>query len=81
MGPPPCLVREFHKPEVDWKVKSYNQLIMGLRQEDMSSPPVILDLAPEEIDAIAYDPSTLGLDALPNPTVSGEAHQGCKWCG
>ena len=65
-GPPRCLVREFHKPEVDWKVKSYDQLIHGLREEDMTPPPVTLDFTPEEVDVIANDPSKLGLDFLPN---------------
>ena len=71
-GPPRCLVREFHKPEVDWKVKSYDQLIHGLREEDMTPPPVTLDFTPEEVDVIANDPSKLGLDCLPNHTQSVE---------
>ena len=52
-GPPSSLVQEFHKPEVNWKVKSYDKLIGSLAFEDMSPPPVTLDLTPEEIDAIA----------------------------
>ena len=68
-GPPSCLDQEFYKPVVDWKVKSYYQVIRGLREEDMISPPFTLDLAPE-VDAIAYDPSTMGLNSLPNPTQS-----------
>ena len=71
-GPPRCLVREFHKPEVDWKVKSYDRLISGLRLEDMSPPPLTLDLTPDEVDIIANDPSKLGLDFLPNHTQSVE---------
>ena len=71
-GPPSCLVREFCKPEVDWKVASYDKLIDGLSFEDMTPPPITLDLEPEEIDAIAEDPSKLGLAFLPNHTQSVE---------
>ena len=71
-GPPPSLVREFHKPKVDWKVKSYDKLIGSLAFEDMSPPPVTLDLTPEEIDAIAEDPSNLDLPYLPCHTQAVE---------
>ena len=79
-GPSRCLVREFHKPEVDWKVKSYDQLIRGLREEDMTPPSVTLDFNPEDVDVIANDTSKLGLDCLPHP-VSRAVHQGRNWCG
>ena len=71
-GPPACLVREFHKPEVDWKVKSYDKLINDLEFEDMTPPPITLNLTPEEVNAIAKDPSNLGLDFLPNHTQAVE---------
>ncbi len=71
-GPPDCLVREFIKPEVDWKVKSYDKLISRVAVEDMTPPPVTLDLTPEEIDAIAEDPSNLDLPYLPCHTQAVE---------
>ena len=71
-GPPSCLVREFHKLEVDGKVKSYDKLISSVAVEDMTPPPVTLDLSPEEIDAIAEDPSNLDLPFLPCHTQAVE---------
>ena len=71
-GPPDCLVREFHKPKVNWKVRSYDKLISGLQLKDMTPPPVTLDLTPEEVDAIAIDPSKLGLEFLPSHTQAVE---------
>ena len=63
---------EFHKPEVDWKARSYDQLISGQGLDDMTQPPVTFDLTPEEVDAIANNPDTPGLDLLPNHTQSVE---------
>ena len=67
-GPTKCLIRECHKPKVDWKVRSYDKLISGLHLKDMSPPPVTLDLTPKEVDAIAIDPSKIGFDFLPSHT-------------
>ena len=48
----PAGVRDFIKPKVNWKAKSYEQLIKDLKPEEMTlEPPVPMDLSPEEVDA------------------------------
>ena len=69
----PTEVREFNKSEVDWKAKSYEYLVKDLSPEDMTlEPPVTMDLTPEEVDAIADNPSKLGLAHLPCHTQAVE---------
>ena len=59
-------VRDFVKSTVDWKAKSYEYLNKDLPPKDMTlEPPVTMDLTPEQVDAIADNPSLLGLNLLP----------------
>ena len=70
-GRPTSPVRQFIKPEVSWKADSYDKLIQGLGIDDLTEPPVTMDLSSEEIEAIVRDPTKLTLQ-LPNHTTSVE---------
>ena len=69
----PSDVREFIKHEMDWKAKCYQYLVKDLSPEDFTlEPPVTTDLTPKEVDAIADNPSLLGLVFLPCHTQAVE---------
>ena len=69
----PTGVRSFIKPKVDWKAESYEQLVKDLDPEDMDlEPPVTQGLTAEQVDAIADNPSLLGLAHLPCHTQAVE---------
>ena len=62
----PTGVQDFIKPTVNWKAKSYKYLVKDLSPKDMTlEPPVTMDLTSEQVDAIADNPSLLGLNLLP----------------
>ena len=66
---PPVLdesVREFHVTEVGWKGKTYRDFLN--RTTIITEPPVTLRMSMAEVEAIAVDPSKLGLEEIPSHT-------------
>ena len=69
----PTGVRDFIKPTVNWKAKSYKYLVKDLSPKDMTlEPPVTMDLTSEQVDAIDDNLSLLGLAHLPCHTQAVE---------
>ena len=57
----PTTIRQFTKPEVSWKAKTYDKLVKSFRLADLTEPPVTMSLSPAEVDEVARNPSASSL--------------------